>query len=74
MLIRSYYYICGSEGAWSEESTFKTSPDSKVSFTVGIYGDMGIHNSEDTVKQVITLTEKGALDWVYHVGTLFTSF
>ena len=31
---------------------------------------MGIHNSENTVKRVTELTDKGALNWIYHVGDM----
>ena len=44
-----------------------TAPDTKVPFKIGVYGDMGIHNSEDTVKHITGLTERGVLDWIYHV-------
>jgi len=64
-----YYYICGSED-WSSENSFTTAPDEFVPFSVGVYGDMGIDNSANTVKRVTDRVANGEMDFIYHVGDL----
>jgi hypothetical protein len=66
-----YYYICGATGKdWSTESNFTTAPDQFVPFAVGVYGDMGIDYSENTVKRVTRRVSNNEMDFIYHVGDL----
>jgi hypothetical protein len=37
---------------------------------LAVYGDMGIDNSENTVKGVIDRSNNGEFDWVFHVGDI----
>eukprot|EP01119_Soliformovum_irregulare_P008449 TRINITY_DN21567_c0_g1_i2.p1 TRINITY_DN21567_c0_g1~~TRINITY_DN21567_c0_g1_i2.p1 ORF type:complete len:326 (+),score=77.50 TRINITY_DN21567_c0_g1_i2:369-1346(+) len=39
-------------------------------FTIGIWGDMGITNSENTMARVIERGQKGEFDWIFHVGDI----
>jgi len=66
-----YYYVCGSaENGWSYEASFQTAPNETIPFSIGIYGDVGVENSENTVKRVINHTMNGDFNWIYHVGDL----
>ncbi len=45
----TYYYIVGDATAgWSHEFSFTTQPAQFRPFSVAVYGDMGISNSEAT--------------------------
>jgi len=66
-----YYFICGdSNGGWSKELSFTTPPETPIPFTVGVYGDMGIDNSANTVQRVVEDVKANKLDWIYHVGDI----
>jgi len=63
----TYYYVCGdNKNSLSKEYSFTTPPDAPKPFTVAVFGDMGIRNSEDTQKTLIAEMDK--YSWVYHVG------
>lgn len=66
-----YYYRVGDkETGLSEAFSFMTAPAQSVPFTVAIYGDMGVHNSRDTVARVQSLVQSRAIDWIFHIGDI----
>jgi phosphodiesterase/alkaline phosphatase D-like protein len=66
-----YYYRVGDkETGLSEAFSFVTAPAQSVPFTVAIYGDMGVHNSRDTVARVQSLVQSRAIDWIFHIGDI----
>ena len=64
-----YYYKCGDplEGL-SEEFSFTTPPavGTEKPFSVAVYGDMGITNSEGTIARLIDTMPD--YDFIFHVG------
>lgn len=65
-----YYYRVGDNTTWSYESTFTTPPSTPREFTIGLYGDMGVVFSQDTIRNMHQLSTNGQLDWIYHVGDI----
>jgi len=67
-----YYYRCGdASGGWSAVYTFVTPPNNaQTPFTVAIYGDMGIENSQNTADGVNKVSLNDQIDFVYHVGDI----
>jgi len=64
-----YFYYCGdSEGGWSQVFSFKTEANQLTPFSIAVYGDMGVHNNQDTIPRIEDLVTNHAIDWVYHVG------
>jgi hypothetical protein len=69
----TYYYRCGdASGGWSEVYSFTTVPHdaNKKPFTIAIYGDMGIVNSQNTSKGINSKALRDEFDWVFHVGDI----
>lgn len=63
--------MCGDEqGGWSSVLKFKTAPAYATSFNIGIFGDLGIDNSNDTMERVRERTIAGDIDWIFHVGDI----
>ena len=66
-----YYYIVGDGEEYSTESHFRTSSeDADFSFTIGVYGDMGVEKAEQTAKSVNNKVTSGEWDFVYHLGDI----
>jgi len=70
-----YFYQCGDEeGGWSDVLSFVTAPgDDKAtdtSFTIGVIGDMGVWNGQDSIDLLNKMGEDGDFDWVWHVGDI----
>jgi hypothetical protein len=67
----TYWYVVGdSQGGWSSPLSFNTAPATSQPFTIAVYGDMGVHNSQNTTPHIITLAKNKSLDWVYHIGDI----
>ncbi len=59
--------MCGSSsGGWSSEFSFVSNSISADAFTIAVYGDMGISNSEATNARLIE--QLNNYDFVMHVG------
>lgn len=41
-----------------------------VPFKIGVYGDMGIDNSEDTIAKVTSRVQNGEWDFIWHLGDI----
>jgi len=67
-----YFYRCGdAAGGWSAVYTFTTPPDNTdTPFTIAIYGDMGIVNSQNTANGINKRAINNDIDWVFHVGDI----
>jgi hypothetical protein len=66
-----YYYRCGdAQGGWSEVHSFVSATDQPRPFSIAVYGDMGVHNSRNTIARVKDLVNSSAIDWVLHVGDI----
>jgi len=69
----THYYRCGdASGGWSDVFSFVTPPldGTNKSFTIAVYGDMGIDNSANTARRVNNLAANDQFAWVYHVGDI----
>ena len=70
-----YFYQCGDdEAGWSEVLSFRTAPGddkaSEASFTIGVIGDMGVWNGQDSIDLLNKMGSEGSFDWVWHVGDI----
>ena len=67
----SIYYRVGDSQNWSEERVINNLyAGTNKSFSVLIYGDYGIENSENTTKSILTMLEKNRYQFVIHAGDL----
>ena len=66
-----YFYICGDGTNWSPQYSFITAPTQFVRpFIIGMYGDMGVNNSETTIPRIINRVSSGEWDWIFHYGDI----
>lgn len=66
-----YYYVVGDEqGGWSSPRAFVSAPNSPQNFSIAIYGDMGVHNSENTMPRIYDLVSTNRVQWIYHIGDI----
>src|SRR3989338_7459435 len=63
------YYICSTGSANSSVKSFAVAQQVD-SFSVAIFGDMGIEGSEPTKARVQRWVEEGEVQFVYHVGDM----
>jgi len=68
-----YYYRTGDNyGGWSPEYYFRTAPleQTAANFSVIVYGDMGIANSQHTVERIRTRVHGQEIDFIFHIGDI----
>jgi len=68
-----YYYRTGDDyGGWSPEYHFITGPlqQTEANFTIIVYGDMGIANSQHTIEQIRTRVHGEKIDFIFHIGDI----
>ena len=66
-----YYYKCGDgAGGFSQVFSFVSAPSQSQDFSIAIYGDMGVHTSEETTARVHDLVANQKIDWIYHIGDI----
>ena len=70
-----YFYQCGDQlGGWSDIFNFTTAPSRQAqptSFTIAVYGDMGIANAQHTIKRITDrIHPENTLDFIFHLGDI----
>eukprot|EP01119_Soliformovum_irregulare_P000111 TRINITY_DN10094_c0_g1_i1.p1 TRINITY_DN10094_c0_g1~~TRINITY_DN10094_c0_g1_i1.p1 ORF type:complete len:225 (+),score=42.73 TRINITY_DN10094_c0_g1_i1:305-979(+) len=70
----TYYYSVGNDWGWTLEKSFTTPPaptkGTRGKIVMAVFGDMGIENSDSTVKQLEQMIDYGELDLVFHMGDI----
>jgi phosphodiesterase/alkaline phosphatase D-like protein len=67
---RYYYRVGDKDTGLSEAFSFVTAPALPEPFKIAIYGDMGVHDSKETMAGVRRLVESNAIDWIFHIGDI----
>jgi len=67
-----YHFKCGSKNGLSELYQFRTAVETSKprTFTIAMYGDEGLFNSQDVIRSVKKLATSHQIDWIYHVGDI----
>jgi phosphodiesterase/alkaline phosphatase D-like protein len=70
---KRYCYVIGNDFGWTIERSFTTAPplySKPHKTTFAVFGDMGIDNSNGTLRLLNEMINNGELDVVLHVGDI----
>ena len=68
-----YYYIVGDASAgFSSPNWFISGKagDDTSGFSIAVFGDVGVFNSEHSIAMLNNATLRGEVDWLWHVGDI----
>lgn len=65
-----YYYVCGEEQVDTEQFRFMTATPTPANVSINIIGDMGIINSENTMRLLKKDVLEGNVTLTIHVGDI----